>query len=128
MALGAFPQFLCSTHYTDYLAMTEIKLIPDKKDQLSNESEVEKNLKVQAKMSLELEKMLAGTSWLSGLLSSIENLPVCVSLAAASHNMRGFPLIYVNAAFETTTGYERSEILGQVREEKTKRRRKEVAG
>lgn len=120
MALGAFPQFLCSTHYTDYLAMTEIKLIPDKKDQLSNESEVEKNLKVQAKMSLELEKMLAGTSWLSGLLSSIENLPVCVSLAAASHNMRGFPLIYVNAAFETTTGYERSEILGQVREEKTK--------
>ena len=99
-----------------------MKNVPDKRDQLSSESEVERNQKIQAKMSLELEKMLAGTSWLSGLLTSIENLPVCISLAAASRNMRGFPLIYVNAAFETTTGYERSEILGQVREDKDKER------
>ena len=122
MALGAFPQFLCSTYYAEYLTIVEMKNVPDKRDQLSSESEVERNQKIQAKMSLELEKMLAGTSWLSGLLTSIENLPVCISLAAASRNMRGFPLIYVNAAFETTTGYERSEILGQVREDKDKER------
>jgi PAS domain S-box-containing protein len=60
-----------------------------------------------------LDKLLIGTSWLNGLLTSVENLPVCVSLAAANREMSGFPLIYVNAAFETTTGYNRSEIIGQ---------------
>ena len=120
MALGAFPKFLSGTYYADYLqakVVSEVLEKREEKGQVSDESDLEKHLTIQAKMSLELDKMLAGTSWLSGLLSSIESLPVCVSLAAASRNMRGFPLIYVNAAFETTTGYDRSEILGQVRED-----------
>jgi hypothetical protein len=36
----------------------------------------------------ELDKILDTTTWLKGLLSSIEALPVCVSLAAASRHLR----------------------------------------
>jgi PAS domain S-box-containing protein len=36
-----------------------------------------------------------------------------VSLAAAGKDLIGFPLIYVNASFEKTTGYPREEIIGQ---------------
>lgn len=67
----------------------------------------------QATMANELDKLLVSTSWLNGLLTSVENLPICVSIAAANKQMTGFPLIYVNAAFETITGYNRSEIIGQ---------------
>lgn len=112
MAVSAYPKFLLSKYNTTPskkdIRVTEV--VPrDGGDVTTGENSI------QTKMSIELDKMLAGTSWLSGLLSSIESLPVCVSLAAASRTMRGFPLIYVNAAFETTTGYDRSEILGQVR-------------
>lgn len=105
-----------SKYYSAHSAVSsEIKEFRDTDTALGSRSDaviVENS--IQTKMSIELDKMLAGTSWLSGLLSSIESLPVCVSLAAASRTMRGFPLVYVNAAFETTTGYDRSEILGQV--------------
>lgn len=117
MAVSAFPKFLLSKYYIkpqpSVGIFDETKDI-DADDEGANGAMVVEN-SIQSKMSMELDKLLAGTSWLSGLLSSIENLPVCVSLAAASHTMRGFPLVYVNAAFETTTGYDRSEILGQVR-------------
>ena len=45
-------------------------------------------------------------------MSAVENLPVCVSLSTARKDRYGFPLIYVNKHFETTSGYERSTILG----------------
>ena len=64
-------------------------------------------------MTSELDRLLDSTAWLKSLLASIESLPVCVSLAAASKDLRGFPLIYVNESFETTTGYDREEIIGQ---------------
>ena len=38
---------------------------------------------------------------------------MCVSLAAANKELPGFPLMYVNAAFENTTGYPREEIIGK---------------
>lgn len=117
MAISAYPKFLLSKYHVKPIpivrAVEEMKDI-DVGDEDANGLVVVEN-SIRSKMSTELDKLLAGTSWLSGLLSSIENLPVCVSLAAASHTMRGFPLVYVNAAFETTTGYDRSEILGQVR-------------
>ena len=120
MALTAFPKFLASKYCVKSFTQLSVKLDESKND--TDEETIIRNDAAltegsyQKRMSQELEKLLAGTSWLSSLLSSIESLPVCVSLAAASRNMRGFPLVYVNAAFETTTGYERSEILGQVRE------------
>jgi PAS domain S-box-containing protein len=61
----------------------------------------------------EIDRLLQSGSWLTSLLASVENLPVCVSLSTARKDRPGFPLIYVNACFEFTTGYPRSEIVGQ---------------
>jgi PAS domain S-box-containing protein len=47
------------------------------------------------------------------VISVVEDIPVCFSLASASKNRPGFPLIYVNAAFETTTLYSRDEVIGR---------------
>jgi PAS domain-containing protein len=118
MAFSAYPKFLTSKYHSPPCigsSGTKGFRETDVAQGIKGEATLVEN-SIQTKMSIELDKMLAGTSWLSGLLSSIESLPVCVSLAAASRTMRGFPLVYVNAAFETTTGYDRSEILGQVRQ------------
>ena len=101
MAMGAFPRFLMSDTFNEYRAQeAEIaKARIDAQRAAGGKGDED----VQAKMSKELDKLLVGTSWLNGLLASVENLPVCVSLAAANKEMPGFPLIYVNAAFEATT-------------------------
>lgn len=113
MALGAFPRFLMSAAFNEYRA-SEAALAQSMITANSNDpANAPGNEQIQSKMAKELSKLLVGTSWLNGLLASVENLPVCVSLAAASKEMHGFPLIYVNAAFESTTGYPRSEIIGQ---------------
>ena len=118
MALGAFPRFLMSAAFNEYraqeaeLAKAMIEVAAGT-DPSTTSTLVVGEEDIHTKMSKELNKLLVGTSWLNGLLASVENLPVCVSLAAASKEMSGFPLIYVNAAFESTTGYPRSEIIGQ---------------
>lgn len=61
----------------------------------------------------ELDRLYASGSWLTSLLEAVENLPICVSISTASKSRRGFPLIYVNACFERTTGYSRKEIVGK---------------
>jgi PAS domain S-box-containing protein len=96
MATGAFPRFIQSAGFINYRTLNHIT-----------------DPEVQNKMTKELDDLLQSTSWLSHLLTSVENLPVCVSLAAANKMLSGFPLIYVNAAFEKTTGYPRDEIIGQ---------------
>ena len=111
MSLGAFPRFLMSDTFNDYRAReAEISKARIEAQIAAGGAGAED---IHTKMSKELDKLLVGTSWLNGLLASVENLPVCVSLAAANKEMPGFPLIYVNGAFETTTGYPRSEIIGQ---------------
>lgn len=96
MAMGAFPRFLRSSAFIQYRALNHTT-----------------DAAVQEKMNNELDLLLANTSWLSQLLNCVETLPICVSLAAASKQLSGFPLIYVNACFEKTTGYPRNEIIGQ---------------
>jgi PAS domain S-box-containing protein len=96
MATEAFPRFIQSPGFIKYRTLNHIT-----------------DPEIQIKMTNELDDLLQNTSWLSHLLSSVEKLPVCVSLAAANKMLSGFPLIYVNAAFETTTGYPREEIIGQ---------------
>ena len=55
---------------------------------------------------------LRSQSWLPGLLAVAHKLPIPFSLATASQQKHGFPLIYVNPAFEKLTGYCQSDISG----------------
>jgi len=62
---------------------------------------------------VELDRMLVGGDWLKSLMVAVEDLSLCVTLATAREERRGFPLVYVNKAFEAATGYAREEIVGQ---------------
>eukprot|EP01042_Synura_sphagnicola_P000717 gene717-798_t len=61
---------------------------------------------------LEVDRLLSCGSWLFAFIASCEKLPICITLSTASRSRVGFPLIYVNAFFETVTGYSRTEIMG----------------
>jgi PAS domain S-box-containing protein len=129
MVQSAFPRFLLSSIFTEWRqsemerAITSLQKqttgrtldeIRDSETVGSEKASFEPtNQNPMQKMALELDRALFHTSWLTGLLTSVENLPVCVSLASASKHLPGFPLIYVNAAFESTTGYSREEIIGK---------------
>lgn len=63
--------------------------------------------------SEEIADILHGSSWLKSLLAAVENLPIGASLATASKKRPNFPLIYVNAIFESYTGYCRRDIVGK---------------
>mmetsp|Transcript_7070 Transcript_7070/g.10512 ORF Transcript_7070/g.10512 Transcript_7070/m.10512 type:complete len:348 (-) Transcript_7070:207-1250(-) len=129
-----FPLFLRSSDYTNWLDMKSsvsnviISLPPertvdystreDRLDDLFNEAIPlnTRDIVAEAASSVdeeEIESLLSAGQWLGNLLASVENLSLCVSLATARSDRRGFPLIYVNKAFEETTGYSRSEIVGQ---------------
>ena len=58
------------------------------------------------------DRLFATGSWLGTLISAAEGLPICVTLADASEDNPGFPLLYVNKVFESTTGYTRETIRG----------------
>uniref|UniRef100_A0A6C0B6P1 PAC domain-containing protein n=1 Tax=viral metagenome TaxID=1070528 RepID=A0A6C0B6P1_9ZZZZ len=51
--------------------------------------------------------------WLKNVISSVENIPICITIATARKEYFGFPLIYVNKQFEKTTEYDRKDILGK---------------
>lgn len=61
----------------------------------------------------EVSSFLSIKSWLHAFFNIVEDLPVCITLAAACKSQRGFPLIYVNRMFQQTTGYQKSEIIGR---------------
>jgi PAS domain S-box-containing protein len=120
VAMGAIPRYLSSQYYNHW-SLAHLREVED----TSIGSDLKKEtgeLKITAthsvkfgikEVSHELDRVLISSIWLREMLAAIENLPLCVSVASASNKMRGFPLIYVNAAFETTTGYYRDEIIGQ---------------
>ena len=61
---------------------------------------------------LEVSRIMKSGSWLLTFISAVESIPICVTISTASKERIGFPLIYVNKHFESTTGYTRNEILG----------------
>lgn len=61
--------------------------------------------------AVELNKVMEAGTWLDSLVRMVEYLPLPVSVATA-RDSHGFPLIYVNKAFERMSGYDKSEILG----------------
>eukprot|EP01031_Cornospumella_fuschlensis_P031778 gene31778-38411_t len=61
----------------------------------------------------EVYLMLSSGNWLRNLLTTVEELPLCVSIATARRERPGFPLVYVNQAFESMTGYSRKDIINR---------------
>lgn len=129
-----FPIFLRSNQYLELIEMKSrsgsfvIQLPPercrdfttreDRLDSLFQECEMMDTREVimQAAASVdenEIDTLLSSGKWLRNLLASVENLNFCVTLATARPDRRGFPLIYVNKAFERLSGYAREEIVGQ---------------
>jgi PAS domain S-box-containing protein len=60
-----------------------------------------------------LELLNRRDSWLAALLTAVEALPICFSLASGSLNNPGFPVIYANRYFEKVTGFTRDDIIGK---------------
>ena len=129
-----FPVFLESKEYQEWVdeqvvtAEVEIVLPPERvKDRSTREERLDflfcesspmnvKDIVTQAASSVdneELQFLLSSGKWLANLFSAVENLNFCVSLATARAERPGFPLIYVNKAFEHTTGYKRQDIVGK---------------
>lgn len=122
ICLRMYPKFLKSSHYRKAKEVGSAKnaqVIADRRRELAhnamiNPAELKVAQKALSTVDLaEVDKLLKCGSWLPSMLAAVENLPVCVSLSTASKDRPGFPLVYVNACFEKTTGYSRNEIVGQ---------------
>jgi len=132
LVAALFPLFLKSKEYTDWVlsqtsgsdsgVVEQAKRIGRLKSLFSESScdinprlvsnsvvaDALKSVKV-AQVKSEIE---SGT-WLESLVTMVEDLPICVSVATASEKSKGFPLIYVNKAFEKMSGYDRSEVVNK---------------
>eukprot|EP00981_Chlorochromonas_danica_P009728 scaffold2801_cov161-Ochromonas_danica.AAC.8 len=60
-----------------------------------------------------LNKILIEGRWADKVLSYLEKAPFSFSISSADREAKGFPIVYVNGAFESTTRYERSEVIGR---------------
>lgn len=105
VAAGALPRYLLSTYYIDWCS-TESHQSTGSIAANTVESKVDEVTK-------ELDRIFISSNWLREMLAAVEHIPICITVAAASRAMPGFPLLYVNSAFESTTGYTRQEIIGQ---------------
>jgi PAS domain-containing protein len=54
-----------------------------------------------------------GMVWLDSILELVETIPICFTMSSARADRPGFPLVYVNKAFERLTSYKREEVIGQ---------------
>jgi PAS domain S-box-containing protein len=120
--LSAFPYFANSRAYEDWCESESANPIDltdgplkslrlfrfSSKDAFSSVDRI-----IESIPSMGLSSYLHSKFWLHCLFSTTEDLPVCISFAAASQSQRGFPLIHVNKMFETTTGYSKSEVIGK---------------
>eukprot|EP01038_Epipyxis_sp_PR26KG_P008211 gene8211-11111_t len=61
----------------------------------------------------ELDDMITSGSWLKNVHQFIENSPYSVSIACADIANPGFPLLYVNKAFEKMTLFDRDMVIGK---------------
>lgn len=129
-----FPMFLESDMYQEHVerrameAKVDIQLPPERITDYSTREErlddlfsggepaIASDIVFEAASSVdesELETLLASGRWFANLLASVENINFSVSIATARADRPGFPLIYVNKAFEQLTGYSRNEVVGQ---------------
>lgn len=98
IALGSVPRFLQCARYKELRA----KFMSN----IQNKIKIENIYDMYGAQIR--ERMLSN---LHVFTSAIENIPLCVSVAAKQSD--GFPLIYVNNCYEKTTGYSKRELLGE---------------
>lgn len=121
------PLFLASQEYQEWIDSKLIKEDEDDEEEDTREARLEclfqpseHTVEDVMETSLasfdqkELDELISdsGDSWVVDVLLAVENLPFCVSIATARESRKGFPLVYVNKAFEKATGYSRNEIVG----------------
>eukprot|EP01041_Mallomonas_annulata_P001968 gene1968-3822_t len=122
MALNIFPKFIMSDEYKEW-RIEEQECVTDITTTLCTTNEVisdvflsqKDNYASKAALFISgsaIDRLFGTGSWLSTFISAAEGLPICVTLADADKSRPGFPLIYVNKVFETSTGYPREEIRG----------------
>lgn len=126
LAMGSFHKFVKSPQYQEFLAerksgnanVTSPKNAAQSPKQASSPNNKSPRAVISPTKSLRLldstdNAFMLGPqgSWLNTLFKASEALPVCISLASARKDRPGFPLIFVNAIFETTTLYPREAII-----------------
>lgn len=119
MVLKAWPHFLQSDDHKIWKANSlSIDKVEKKEEEEQSMRQVSdqidpKEMTFLEKIDKEFEGIVKNQPWIVELLESVDNLPICVSIATARKMQQGFPLIYVNRFFEVSTGYSRAEILGE---------------
>eukprot|EP01034_Spumella_vulgaris_P027467 gene27467-34187_t len=89
-----------------------LKMVLKKSKKLNKEATKIKDIYVHAADALlecDAQRLLSTGSWFQQFVSSIEELSLSVSIACALPESPGFPLVYVNKAFEAMTQYSREE-------------------
>ena len=113
LAMNGFPRFVSSPTFKTWV--TEELQVAEKVSPVSI-STAPNTFAVSALSSMEpneFELICKGASWLKQFVALSELLPVAVSIATASPNRRGLPLVYVNPEFTVLTGYSREESIGK---------------
>lgn len=106
LLLAVVPKFLeeLSTFTSSYHGI-DIATLEDAEKKAAREA-------VKHVDGVELSNIMPNKEWFSLFIKSVEKLFMCVSIATARADRPGFPLIYVNSAFEMSTGYDRKDIIG----------------
>eukprot|EP00607_Mallomonas_marina_P001806 CAMPEP_0182439582 /NCGR_PEP_ID=MMETSP1167-20130531/86516_1 /TAXON_ID=2988 /ORGANISM="Mallomonas Sp, Strain CCMP3275" /LENGTH=276 /DNA_ID=CAMNT_0024633317 /DNA_START=373 /DNA_END=1203 /DNA_ORIENTATION=- len=126
LALSYFPKFLESEAYSKWREEESISAPVFRQTERArrqslnriDQSVREEDMESFATRSAEflnpeaIEKIFGDGTWMTTFVTAAEGLPVCITLADASTDARGFPLLYVNKIFESDTGYSREDIRG----------------
>ena len=111
IAVAAIPKFLTSQQFLLWRRQAETFQQREVKKTVS--TPIASFFSEGSKMKGEFRRFLDDNDWLMQLVGCFEDMPVCISVASACKTFPGFPLCYVNKCFESNTGYDRNEIIGQ---------------
>lgn len=137
MEMKAFETFLNSSHFNGWLASNQglfNSMHADKIYESMENEGVDKTMSMRTEAQAAAQKAVTeslalaalrlvddkecavfvsnSASWLSSMLAAAEFIPLPFTIATANP-AAGFPLIYVNPAFEKLTGYKKEEIVGR---------------
>ena len=111
IAVAAIPKFLTSQQFM--LWRRQAETLQQREVIKTVSTPIASYFNEESKMKGEFRRFLDDNDWLMQLVGCFEDMPVCISIASACKSFPGFPLCYVNKCFESNTGYNRNEIIGQ---------------